>query len=85
MPDGGSTRKARSTLTPRYDRCSSPFSINWVATAIANWIGIAKPIPSLTPELLAIAVLIPTTSPRRFINGPPLLPGLIAASVWMKS
>ena len=39
----------------------------------------------LPPELLAIAVLIPTTSPRRFNKGPPLLPGLIAASVCRKS
>ena len=30
-----------------------------------------------------MAVLIPITSPSRFTNGPPLLPGLIAASVWI--
>jgi len=30
-----------------------------------------------------MAVLIPTTSPRAFISGPPELPKLIAASVWM--
>ena len=39
-------------------------------------IGIVKPIPSLPPELLAIAVFIPTTSPRRLMSGPPLLPGI---------
>ncbi|OGT96272.1 MAG: hypothetical protein A3I79_00700 [Gemmatimonadetes bacterium RIFCSPLOWO2_02_FULL_71_11] len=33
----------------------------------------------------AIALLIPMTSPLRFTSGPPELPGLIAASVWMKS
>ena len=44
-------------------------------------IGIEKPMPSLPPEALAMAVLRPTTSPRRFTSGPPLLPGLIAASV----
>ncbi len=32
----------------------------------------------------AIAVLIPTTSPRTFTSGPPELPGLIGASTWMK-
>ena len=32
-----------------------------------------------------IAVLIPITSPARFSSGPPELPGLMAASVWMKS
>ena len=47
-------------------------------------IGIEKPMPSLPPELLAMAVFRPTTSPRRFTSGPPLLPGLMAASVWMK-
>ena len=47
--------------------------------------GMLKPIPSLPPELLAMAVLMPTTSPRKLINGPPLLPGLIAASVCRKS
>src|SRR5580698_8898701 len=29
-------------------------------------------------------VLIPITSPRMFSKGPPLLPGLMAASVWIK-
>ena len=32
-----------------------------------------------------VAVLMPMTSPRRFTSGPPLLPGLMAASVWRKS
>ena len=30
-------------------------------------------------------MLIPTTSPFRLKSGPPELPGLIGASVWMKS
>ena len=30
-----------------------------------------------------IAVLIPINSPQTFSKGPPLLPGLIGASVWM--
>ena len=30
-------------------------------------------------------MLIPMTSPRMLTSGPPELPGLIAASVWMKS
>jgi len=37
------------------------------------------------PVSLAIAELMPMTSPRMFRSGPPELPGLIAASVWMKS
>ena len=44
-------------------------------------IGIAKPRPS---ALVATAVLIPMTLPVPSRSGPPLLPGLIAASVWMR-
>ena len=35
--------------------------------------------------LAKIAELMPTTSPSMFSSGPPELPGLIEASVWMKS
>ena len=38
------------------------------------------------PMLLArwlMAELMPTTSPRPLMSGPPLLPKLMAASVWM--
>jgi hypothetical protein len=41
----------------------------------------AKPMPILPPVRLKIAVLMPTTSPRRFSSGPPELPGLMDASV----
>ena len=44
--------------------------------------GMAKPMP-LPCGLMA--VLMPTTCPRRLKSGPPLLPGLMLASVWMKS
>ena len=58
----------------------------WPASACcmigrAMLIGIAKPIPLL---FAAIAVLIPMTLPAASRSGPPLLPGLIAASVWMR-
>ena len=43
-------------------------------------IGIAKPRPSALDET---AVLIPMTAPEASRSGPPLLPGLMAASVWM--
>jgi len=62
-----------------------PVSTSCRVTNITIETGIAKPMPSLPPELLAMAVLRPTTSPRRLTSGPPLLPGLMAASVWMKS
>ena len=45
-------------------------------------IGTAKPMVFARG---LIAVLMPITSPARFRSGPPELPGLIAASVWMKS
>ena len=44
-------------------------------------IGIAKPMPWLE---LATAVLMPMTAPVGSRSGPPLLPGLIAVSVWMR-
>ena len=55
------------------------------ATSLAVLMGIAKPTPALSPVRLAIAVFMPTTSPFMSNSGPPELPGLIAASVWMKS
>ena len=45
----------------------------------------ANPIPANSPVEEKIAVLIPTTSPLRFNKGPPELPGLIGASVWIMS
>src|SRR5882724_1932084 len=44
--------------------------------------GIAKPMPE---PPATIAVLMPMTSPCMLTSGPPELPGLMAASVWMKS
>jgi len=42
----------------------------------------AKPMPE---PPATIAVLMPMTSPCMLTSGPPELPGLMAASVWMKS
>ena len=47
--------------------------------------GMAKPIPCEPPVREMMAVLIPITSPRKLINGPPLFPGLIAALVCSRS
>ena len=44
-------------------------------------LGTAKPTPALDARSLMMAVFMPMTSPRTFSNGPPELPGLIAASV----
>ena len=50
-------------------------------------IGIARPMPSigLPPDSSTLAVMIPTTSPLRSINGPPLFPGFIGESIWTNS
>ncbi len=42
--------------------------------------GTANPTPCAS---LALAVTIPTTRPEVSSSGPPLFPGLIAASVWI--
>ena len=52
----------------------------------AAFAGMAKPIP-IDPDWpgAIIAVFIPITSPSKLNNGPPELPWLIEASVWIKS
>ena len=47
--------------------------------------GIAKPMPSAPVARLRIAVFTPIQRPVTSRMGPPELPGLIAASIWMKS
>ena len=49
----------------------------------ATDIGIAYPIPSTSVEEY-FTELIPITSPFSFKSAPPLFPGFIAASVWMR-
>ena len=50
-------------------------------------VGIAYPTPVLlrVPNRTAIRPLIPSRRPCKSISGPPELPGLIAASVWIAS
>ena len=45
----------------------------------------AKPMPWLPPVRLKMAVLMPMSRPSTSTSAPPELPGLMAASVWMKS
>ena len=73
-------------LTPNHPLFVSPNFINWSITLEAALAGIAKPIP-IDPDWpgAMIAVLTPITSPLRLNNGPPELPWLIDASVWIKS
>ena len=46
--------------------------------------GMAKPTPEEMPTPVGsrMAVLMPTKRPLESRRGPPLLPGLMAASVW---
>jgi hypothetical protein len=46
--------------------------------------GMAKPT-FMAMAGLRMAELIPTTAPSKLKSGPPELPWLMAASVWMKS
>ena len=43
----------------------------------------AKPTPLPSPVVVWIWALMPSTSPRASSSGPPELPWLIAASVWI--
>ena len=67
--------------TPIQPRTTLPLSTSWSTTRFTMLIGMANPIPC---PAATIAVLIPMTSPFRFTSGPPELPGLMEASVWMK-
>ena len=73
-------------LTPSHPLFVSPNSINWSITLEAALAGIANPMP-IDPDWpgAIIAVLIPITSPFKLNSGPPELPWLIDASVWIKS
>ena len=71
-------------LTPNQPLLVSPYLINWSITFFALFDGIEKPIP-IEPDWPNIAVLIPITFPSISNKGPPELPWLIDASVWMKS
>ena len=71
--------------TPRNACCALPFEISCEAIDLIVFAGIAKPTPSLPPESLSICALTPITCACASSSGPPELPWLIAASVWMES
>ena len=60
-----------------------------LATFRSSLPGVAKPMPELEPSpptvvlLVSIWSLRPSTSPSALSSGPPELPGLIGASVWI--
>ena len=82
--DSASSGERGCRETPSQPRTTLPLSTSWSTTRLTMLMGIAKPIPIEPPLWEKIAVLMPMTSPRRFKSGPPELPGLIEASVWMK-
>src|SRR5690606_8131136 len=74
-----------SSVTPTHARRTSPCSSRSAATRRARSIGIAKPRPTLPPLPEMIELFTPITSPSALSRGPPELPGLIDASVWIMS
>ena len=66
---------------PIHGRASGWPAMACCMIGLAMLIGIAKPIPW---AFEATAVLMPMTAPVASTSGPPLLPGLIAASVWIR-
>ncbi|MNV91851.1 hypothetical protein D3C71_1863930 [compost metagenome] len=73
------------TSIPSQPRITWPCSMIDFITSIASFTGIANPMPWEPPDLEKIAVLMPVRLPMASTSAPPELPGLIAASVWMKS
>ena len=63
---------------PKYASSNLPVLTKLLITGFIMFIGIENPIPSTSAIFI---VLIPITSPFLFINGPPLFPGLMLASV----
>ena len=73
-----------ASSTPRKPLRIPPLSTISVSTFLTILTGIANPIPILAPVWEIMAVLIPIRRPLASSKGPPELPLLIAASVWMK-
>jgi hypothetical protein len=69
--------------TPSQPRRVSPNWRSWSMTGSAVAAGTAKPMPTEPPVGDRMAVLMPTTSPFMLKSGPPELPLLMEASVWM--
>ena len=69
---------------PIQPRLTSPLCSSCLTIHAARLAGIAKPIYMLLPEVESSAELMPITSPLVLNIGPPELPWLMAASVWIK-
>jgi hypothetical protein len=64
-------------------RTKRPSRISRGTMRLTSSTGMAKPMPALAPLGLAICVLTPISRPAESSSGPPELPGLMAASVWI--
>jgi hypothetical protein len=62
-----------------------PLRISCGTTRFTTSTGIAKPTPDDEPDSDRSAVFTPMRRPAESSSGPPELPGLIAASVWITS
>ena len=76
---------SRVASTPRNACSARPMRRICAATLRTVSTGTAKPTPTFpwAPLSVVICVFTPITSPRAFKSGPPELPGLIGASVWI--
>ena len=73
-----------STWTPIQECSTWPLAISCWAIDRAVSLGIAKPTPTLASTVPpSIWALTPITRPRPSSSGPPELPWLIGASVWI--
>ena len=70
-------------LNPSSGRSSCPFAISCGTTRFRVSTGMAKLTPALYPVWVLIDVFMPITRPAESSSGPPELPGLMAASVWI--
>jgi hypothetical protein len=60
-----------------------PSRMSCPAMRLTTSTGMAKPIPADAPDPDMIALFTPMSRPALSSNGPPELPGLIGASVWI--
>jgi hypothetical protein len=60
-----------------------PSRMSCPAMRLPTSTGMAKPIPADAPDQDMIALFTPMSRPALSSNGPPELPGLIGASVWI--
>ncbi len=73
--------------TPSTARGATPWSCRRGSSDFAMLMGIAKPMPwaGCSGWPAQNAALMPMTAPAASMRGPPELPTLIEASVWMKN